>query len=352
MLAWRFTKSGVYTVRSAYVDVLRHELEVQLPFEGPKAWDVIWGLEVIPKIQFFMWKLMHGILPSTINLISRFVDVDPLCKRCGVEIKTAEHALRDCSGVHRIWREDLLNLGVDYADGEDRNLGIWVAHWLSSMSTEKKATFATTLWVLWWSRNKLVFEDTRWSCEQIISQVSTGVEEFRLLACSFSRRSSPGGPRTWVPPAAGSFKLNVDAAVRIGEGVAVAGVLRDGAGTVCWCFAETMVGGLTVDVAEAVAVRRGLEVARQQQVDNFCVESDSQTVVATINRHIADRSYLGCVVQDIWDLRRGFNNVTFNWLRRSGNYLAHNLASFGCNCSANFFSTHLPDGIAIDVEPG
>lgn len=58
---------------------------------------------MIPKIQHFMWRIMHGILPTCINLVSRFVDVSPFCKRCGDKIETIEHALRDCPWVREFW---------------------------------------------------------------------------------------------------------------------------------------------------------------------------------------------------------------------------------------------------------
>lgn len=70
-LAWRFTKDGVYTARSGYFDVLRSENE------ATGYWSKIWKLPVIPKVQYFIWRVMHGILPTCINLVSRFVDISP-----------------------------------------------------------------------------------------------------------------------------------------------------------------------------------------------------------------------------------------------------------------------------------
>lgn len=81
------------------------------------------------KISDFMWKALHGILPSCLNLISRYVNVDPECKRCGDPIESTEHALRDYPGLvgglelasvwHHNWAESLSIGRVDLdGDGE------------------------------------------------------------------------------------------------------------------------------------------------------------------------------------------------------------------------------------------
>ncbi|KAL8462959.1 hypothetical protein ACS0TY_033823 [Phlomoides rotata] len=48
-------------------------------------------------------KVLHDILPTSLNLTCHFVDVDPLCKHCGTEVECAAHALRDCGGIHDFW---------------------------------------------------------------------------------------------------------------------------------------------------------------------------------------------------------------------------------------------------------
>lgn len=59
-------------------------------------WKWVWGLNVTPKVKLFVWRLMHGILLSNLNLITRYVNIEPACKRCGELIESTEHAIRDC----------------------------------------------------------------------------------------------------------------------------------------------------------------------------------------------------------------------------------------------------------------
>lgn len=57
----------------------------------------------LQKLIFFYGKLYGVILSTNLNLITHFVNVEPECKRCGLEFETIEHALMVCSGVAECW---------------------------------------------------------------------------------------------------------------------------------------------------------------------------------------------------------------------------------------------------------
>lgn len=59
-------------------------------------------LRVIPHILIFLWKKLNVIIPTKINLIGRFIDVDPSCVRCGMEVETAERVFRDYEWVRKV----------------------------------------------------------------------------------------------------------------------------------------------------------------------------------------------------------------------------------------------------------
>lgn len=77
---------------------------------------------------------MHGIIPSCLSLISRFVNVDPDCKRCGNLIESTEHALRDFRGLAAVWNSfptiQILNV-------EEMELGDWTMKMVSLLGKEK-----------------------------------------------------------------------------------------------------------------------------------------------------------------------------------------------------------------------
>lgn len=79
----------------------------------------------------------------------------------------------------------------------------------------------------------------------------------------------------WKPPTVGFLKLNTDAAVRGESGCGLGGVVRDDMGAVVWGFAQRRDGVLSVDVAEALAVKEGVHLAATRGVSNLVIEVDS-----------------------------------------------------------------------------
>lgn len=100
-LTWQFTKMGMYSVKTGYEEWIKRGGLAYNNGDGEAGlrWRWVWQLDSIPKIKVFCWQLLHDILSSRINLIGRFIDVDPFCVRCGTELETSEHALQDCIWV-------------------------------------------------------------------------------------------------------------------------------------------------------------------------------------------------------------------------------------------------------------
>lgn len=82
VLLWRFTKNGLFSARLGYFDASESEISVVTGTGDITHQHKNWTLRV-PKIRVFLWKILHAIIPTKINLISMFVDVDPFCLRCG-----------------------------------------------------------------------------------------------------------------------------------------------------------------------------------------------------------------------------------------------------------------------------
>ncbi|KAL8526160.1 hypothetical protein ACS0TY_015401 [Phlomoides rotata] len=154
----------------------------------------------------------------------------------------------------------------------------------------------------------------------------------------------------WIPPDCGRLKLNSDASVRHGSGTGIAGVLRDSEGRVVWCYAEKYPVALDVDLAEATAIYRGLLLAQEHGVSDLQVESDSQILINAITKDRLDLSYFGRLVRLIVDLSKSFDRVSFSWTRRTGNLVAHRLASFAFSCPVDFFHFAIPETLVPVVN--
>ena len=61
-----------------------------------KVWKIIWKAKVIPKVKFFSWRLIHGILPVCARLLKKWIQVEDICSVCGREGETVSHIFLDC----------------------------------------------------------------------------------------------------------------------------------------------------------------------------------------------------------------------------------------------------------------
>ncbi|KAL8528350.1 hypothetical protein ACS0TY_005964 [Phlomoides rotata] len=158
----------------------------------------------------------------------------------------------------------------------------------------------------------------------------------------------------WRPPTGGRVNLNMDASVQKGFGASIEMVLRDHAGIILCCFAKWCGGAFEVDVVEALAIERGLELAAEQSMGVLEVESDSQTVINALIRSGISLSYLGRIIRNIEDNAKFFGDITFSWTRWSVNCVAQNLALFAFSCESPFFSLHGPctidDAVEVDLR--
>nr|GLL38063.1 receptor like protein 30-like [Ipomoea trifida] len=57
-----------------------------------RSWNILWNLDLPPRLKNFMWQAAKGILPSRVKLRSRGVEMNPLCLICGEEEETDRYA--------------------------------------------------------------------------------------------------------------------------------------------------------------------------------------------------------------------------------------------------------------------
>lgn len=305
-------------------------------------WRWVWRLNVAPKIRVFAWRLFYDILPSRVNLISRHVDVEPFCPRCGSEIETMEHALRDCQWVHDFW-ELVPALGV--AAASEESLYDWVYRIATSFRHDLQSLFLTYLWNLWFARNNLIFQNKVLTQDQVLSSSQRLSEIFMEINARKLKGMSRSGEAKWAPSEGEAFKLNTDAGFRCGFGNSLDGILRRCDGSLVWCFAQPSRCEFSVEIVEALAVKRGLELAIQHGITDLVDEMDSQIVFHALCRPKEDWSYFGNIVDDILQLAVRINRVHYSWVRRPANSVDHCLAQFAFHCDVPFYSDVIPDVI-------
>ena len=94
LVAWQFTKSGTFSVRSAYYVEFdhqfgRHYREVNSPGNAQLngVWKEVWRLRLPGKIKHFGWKVLKGVLPCYGMLADRHIPLIPQCPICKVGLE-------------------------------------------------------------------------------------------------------------------------------------------------------------------------------------------------------------------------------------------------------------------------
>jgi ribonuclease HI len=158
----------------------------------------------------------------------------------------------------------------------------------------------------------------------------------------------------WTPPPVGSVCINVDAALflaarRMGCGI----VMRDHSGSFILSVSEGIQEFPAPELAEAIAVRRGLAVAKERGFDRAVLVSDCQTLIQRISAPGMDHSPLGALIADIRSLATDFQSCTFKFNSRNLNVVAHKLARSAepssCNMSVGVIPGLIREELGNDV---
>lgn len=123
------------------------------------------------------------------------------------------------------------------------------------------------------------------------------------------------------------MKLNTDAGIRNDNSFVLGVVGRDSDGVVWVAAARRKSGKRSVLVAELMAMEEALRVAAEFGARQLIVESDSLTTVQAVQSGHNFRNEAAVVIQNIRGLALGFSEVRWSHVRRSGNAVAHFLAS-------------------------
>ena len=107
------------------------------------------------------------------------------------------------------------------------------------------------------------------------------------------------------------------------------------------------------EYAEALALRRVMQFAREEGMDKVIFESDCLSLIQRLNSSTFDRSTVGMVAAGIKLLVGGFASVSFRHVKRVFNKTAHALAKSCENVNSSSIFHCVPDCIrgtfCIDV---
>ncbi|XP_050233580.1 uncharacterized protein LOC126682069 [Mercurialis annua] len=326
---WYPNKNGFYTVKSGYYKacaIINRESasSSSSAITSNEIWKRIWNCSIQPKIKHFLWRICHGALPCTDNLVKRSVPVLNCCPRCGVSPENDLHALKNCDEVRGIWLLSPLSLRSDSFQAS--SMVERMNHMFTSLKGEDIQTFLTCLWVIWNDHNNIVFNNKRvplpllFRCVSEFSSINSG---------SRGRHRTTPENVSWKAPPANAFKVNSDAAVALHRNMSVAAtVCRDATGKVLKCGVKILHGIVDVELAEAQGIMLGLQMAITIPGLKMVVESDALNVIHRLQHPSLFLDNIQLVIEDCLDLVKDAD-VVFQHVRRNDNTVAHTLAKWG-----------------------
>uniref|UniRef100_A0A8I6YBU4 RNase H type-1 domain-containing protein n=1 Tax=Hordeum vulgare subsp. vulgare TaxID=112509 RepID=A0A8I6YBU4_HORVV len=148
--------------------------------------------------------------------------------------------------------------------------------------------------------------------------------------------------------------INVDAAIfthdkSMGAGV----VMREHSGSCIVCYGICVPDVILPELAEAIAIQKGLQFALCEGFQEVLLGSNCLTVVQRVNLLDQDRSICGSVIQDIKQLKALFTSCSIFHVRREQNVDVHLLArscnQLECRVWRGVSPKYIRDAICMDI---
>ena len=332
--AWQHSKDGEFTVRSAYYMLLKEEKDNQAASSRRRdtfEWKRIWEAKLPPKIKHFAWRAVNEGLAVSTQLVKRGVDMETRCKMCGEKEESVLHALVTCAEAKRAWY--LSPLRLEFVGDESRSFMAWCNSLHEKVRDMDWWTiFWSICWGLWLRRNGWVCESKQKRIEEVIQRAVEIIGEFEFAVEVGKLPSArPPLPTVWKPPEEGVYKVNSDAAMFTEGGVGLGGVVRDSMGDIVMSTCMKVTEEMEVVLAEALAVRHGLKIALEAGFVRLVLETDNISVFSKLKKGSSEATALGSILHDIHVLASSCLCVSFAFVKREGNGVAHALAKLSCN---------------------
>lgn len=161
------------------------------------------------------------------------------------------------------------------------------------------------------------------------------------------RPEQPPPGNSWHPPLPSCVKINVDAG-SINGVVRLGAVCRSHSGAILFVATKSLVGNVSVQLAESLAVRWGLQLGCRLGYSSCIIESDCLSIINKLNRGESGRSYVDLVVTDVLGMVDCFQNASYSFVKRAENIVAHFAARLNViESQEKVYCSNFPQGILI-----
>ncbi|XP_021737226.1 uncharacterized protein LOC110703748 [Chenopodium quinoa] len=277
-LFWWPSKLGEYSVKFGYwLGRLGHleEAESQLTDDDREIWRVVWCSHRPPKLNYFVWKACRGNLVVKELLQHRHIAPDGVCGCCRSEIESVNHALFECAYAKDIWDgSDFVDILIDAPNSSFKTTLLWLSRKLDPIQLTRLLAMA---WATWFCRNKRIFANASLSVKYVAVGFVKNVLDYKGYAQKVFNKVSGANPSfasRWNCPPVGMIKINVDAHLAAAGYIGLGAVSRDHHGSLIVDSVRKVSGVWEVDLAEAAAIRYGMQVVVRLGFRKAWVKSD------------------------------------------------------------------------------
>ncbi|KAK6164579.1 hypothetical protein DH2020_001443 [Rehmannia glutinosa] len=190
--------------------------------------------------------------------------------------------------------------------------------------------------LIWYYRNKCIFEQARADPYQVILSSNVILQDYHRVECHpevISPLLSTPFP-AFPPPNCSTICF--DGSVSIQENCVGVGVaLINAAGSFQMGVSKKFRNYVDPEVAEFLALREALKLAREYTSDVFAIFGDAANVVLAANEEAHGPSNCAVILEEILQLKSLLTLRGIFWFRRSSNFIAHSLALYAKNMNSD-----------------
>ncbi|KAK6131016.1 hypothetical protein DH2020_035243 [Rehmannia glutinosa] len=336
---WHFSKSGKYTVKSAYHTILTHTTffpesnSISSSSSGPDPiWKKLWKFKIPSRILHFAWRFLTDSLPSPSNLERRGIVNQHLCSLCRSTDSSLTHLFFLCPISANVWyiaglSEVIHTFTHPVAD-------IWARNLLSNSPSHVGEFFLALCNAIWYARNLQIFDDSSTQSHILVAGVSHMLHSFRA-ANSWPERDSLSHRSTIFDKAPRGTHIFFDGAMFHSREI-----VRHW--NICSRFEKVILFMVwrkfrefpTPSLRNLLPCMEALLLTHHLQLNAASIIGDSVSVLLAAKKDADIEQACLSIFEDIWHFISSNQYVSLFWISRNFNSITHELAQFAKHSSS------------------
>ncbi|KAK6121173.1 hypothetical protein DH2020_045094 [Rehmannia glutinosa] len=288
---WIHNKNGKFSVKSAYQTIM-HTPNLSDDFVDPGGtssgsrpiWKKLWKLKIPAQIIHFTWRILKNSLPTPENLIRRHLPCEPLCPLCKSPDTSAAHLFFLCPssdkfGISRVSDNPCFI-------SKEPSFALWIRDLIEDSPTSITEFALTICSGIWYSRNKLIFDNQDFLPATIISSAGLILSSFQAANLWPERPSIVLTDLEILRHPPDGTHIFFDGAISTTDNCAGIGVfIRSRTGSFLKGFSKKIQNIINPDEAEQLALREALIIARSEGHSDVSFIGDSRNYRARQSSH-------------------------------------------------------------------